>query len=62
MEVVVAESITQGRQAVLIELGSRSPSSSAKTHIKPYSTMLERARRVAHAAAGEFSYAVIQAC
>lgn len=62
MEGAGTDPVAQGRQAVLTELGSGSPSSSPKTHVSPYSTVLERARSVEHADGGAFSKAVIHAC
>lgn len=53
--------MAQGRQAVLMEFGRGSPSSSAKTQVTPYSTVLERARRVAQAAGGAASKGVTHA-
>jgi predicted Rossmann-fold nucleotide-binding protein len=54
--------VAHGKQTELIEFGNKSPSSSAKTHWRPYSTVLESARSVAHAAGGAASKAVIQGC
>jgi hypothetical protein len=56
-----AEPVAQGRQAVLMEFGSGSPSSSPNTHVTPYSTVSDRARSVAHAAGGWFWNAVTHA-
>lgn len=52
------EAVAQGRHAVLMDFGRGSPSSSAKTQVSPYSTVLERARRVAQADGGADSKGV----
>jgi hypothetical protein len=53
--------VTHGMQVVLMEKGSGSLSSAAKTHVWPHATLLLRFRRVWHAAGGAVVHAVSQA-